>query len=435
MNSATLKPLDYDLNLIPTIHISPSKNSTLPLLAASLLIEGITLLEIDDDHIDDIKTMIIILSKLGAHCIQEKDQLIIDARGPIHSEAVFKECSDTRYSLLLLGILSSRTGSAKVSIPGGCDLNRPFDYHVDCLTKLGNSISHDDYEISCSKGSALITTLELPYPSVGTTLQALFSCVTGTTNSTIHIQNTALEPEIDDVISFLNKAGTKILRNGSDLIVVPVNNKTLRGIKHKPIDDRIEASSYAFASMAARKLVLLKNYPIQFMAEPLHILDQLKCPYYLLGAGDILIDGRAFNDRQPLDVTALPYPGFPTDLQPILTALCCTLDSKHIVRDMVMPSRTNYVNELRKIGADISCFENTISINGFKKKSNQVSINVSAPDLRGGMAIVLLAISCGCQINITAFNQILRGYSRIISNAQILGGQITYDHTSTDRAN
>lgn len=427
MNSATLTPLNYDLNLIPTIHISPSKNSTLPLLAASILIEGVTLLEIDDDHIEDIKTMIIILSKLGAHCIQEKDQLIIDARGPIYSEACFKECSDTRYSLLLLGILSSRTGSAKVSVPGGCDLNRPFDYHVECLTKLGNTVSYNDDEISCTKTAEPIKTLQLPYPSVGTTLQALFSCATGSINSTITIQNAALEPEIDDVIAFLNKAGTKILRNGSDLIVVPVSNQTLQGIKHKPIYDRIEASSYAFASMAVRKLVLLKNCPTQFMSEPLQILDNLKCAYFLLGTGDILIDGRVFDENQPLEITARPYPGFPTDLQPILAALCCTLSSKNIIRDMVMPCRTNYVDELRKIGAEISCLENTISINGFKKKANQISINVSAPDLRGGMAIVLLAISSGCHINITAFNQILRGYSRIISNAQILGGQITYD--------
>ncbi|MNO94261.1 UDP-N-acetylglucosamine 1-carboxyvinyltransferase 1 [compost metagenome] len=294
MHSATLTPLDYDLELISTIYISHSKNSILPLLIAALLIDDISLIEIDGDHIDDVRTMIKIIKHLGAHCIQEKNRLIVDARGLKTHDASTMNFANTRYSLLLLGALSARLGKAKVNHPGGCDLKRPFDFHIDLLKHLGCKLDIGEHTISCQRTTSPRAELTLPYPSVGATLQAIFYSAIGDSQMTITIHNTALEPEIDDVISFLNKAGAKIFRNG-------------------------------------------KNW------------------------------------RK---------------------------------------------NRNRK---------NEITINGFKSLSSEIRVNVSAPDLRGGMAIIILAISCGCNINITSFNQILRGYTRIISNAYILGGAINHD--------
>ncbi|SPO65139.1 UDP-N-acetylglucosamine 1-carboxyvinyltransferase [Pseudomonas sp. JV241A] len=428
MSNATVRPLGYDLELISTIYISHSKNSVLPLLVASLMVNDISIIAIDGDHIDDVRTMIDIIQHLGAHCIQEKNRLIVDARDLQNFDANIPECSSTRYSLLLLGALSARLGKSKVALPGGCDLNRPFDFHITCLEAFGNEITVDNRSITCIQKHSPKTEFSLPYPSVGTTLQAIFSTVIGDSRLAIIIRNTALEPEIDDVIAFLNKAGAKVFRDDSNITVIPVGRGSLSAVSHEPIHDRIEASSYAFAAVATRKVVLLKNCPVKLMTQALTILEQLKCIFYIQSEHDILVDGRSIEESDPISVVTQPYPGFPTDLQPILAALCCTLKAVSHIRDEVMPHRTGYVKELEKIGALISSDGNKITIMGFESLSNAVTVNVSAPDLRGGMAIIILAISNGCDIRIESFNQILRGYSRIISNAHILGGAISHEH-------
>jgi UDP-N-acetylglucosamine 1-carboxyvinyltransferase len=427
MGIAKLIPIYSKRRDIPTIHVAHAKNSILPLLVASTILDGPTTFKIEDDYIQDVQTVLQILEYLGASCTREKSRLIVDPRALSSKDMIPKELSaKTRYSLLLLGALGARFGYCRIPTPGGCDLSRPYDFHIRALQDLGYSVHATDVDIYCEKSGQAKSTITLPYPSVGATLQLIIASVMGPPSEPITICNAAREPEIEDVIAYLSKSGAKIVRDTFSITVFPVGSEALRGVEYEPMRDRIEAGSYAFAAAALRKELLLKDCPSAHMESTLSVLRALNCRFYLLEGKDILVDGRELYAEEALEVTTGPYPLFPTDLQPILAALCCTLTNQSVITDAVMPHRTRYVPEMQKLGALIESFGNRIVVSGMHRSEDDGPATVVATDLRGGMALIVLGLSLGKSAHIHSFSQVLRGYSRVLNNTHALGGRISH---------
>jgi UDP-N-acetylglucosamine 1-carboxyvinyltransferase len=245
----------------------------------------------------------------------------------------------------------------------------------------------------------------------------------------ITLQNCAIEPEIDDVISCLTKQGFLVKRDWRS-IQIRFNRKRVSGeIHHYPINDRIEAASYAFAAAMFGVQAIIENAPMMTMAAPLSLLVRLGCSVKTVG--DLLIvDGRFVKRHLSISVVAEPYPGFPTDLQPLFVALCTAQSAPCNIYDSVMPQRTQYVAALRALGANIIVNEfginifpyaNSSTISGISNSTTPLALAI--PDIRGGMAVILVALQTGTACRFSDFEQVRRGYLKVENIINKLGGE------------
>ncbi|MDR2539051.1 MAG: UDP-N-acetylglucosamine 1-carboxyvinyltransferase [Chlamydiales bacterium] len=418
----------------PIINISKAKNSVLPLLMASLIHKGVTNLYIGDSiNLLDTKAVFDILTHLGAKIIQNNGMVSIDTTEvkPIFIDQ--KLSSRTRYSSLALGSLASRFGFAKVGQPGGCNFKRPIDFHIKALQELGFEIIEKENSIYIVRQKEAKNIVTLPYPSVGTTLNAIFAASSLKGNDKIiEIHNCAIEPEIDDVINFLNKIGLKIDRKGRVIKVSTLRQHMTHIISHIPINDRIEAGTYMLAAAILKKRIKIIDAPLEFMEAVLNLLKQLGCSS-TINDNSIIINGNELNCNASINLSTAPYPGFPTDLQPILTVLCTTLRNPSFLKEEVIPNRTDYILELNKMGAKIDFKKGEIKIfpTPFLNTYGQL-VQVSSTDLRATMAIILYAIHNNICCKIDQFNLIYRGYTDVHDKIQSIGGKLEYQSNYAD---
>lgn len=395
------------------VRISGSKNATLPIMAACLLTDQPCVLHHVPD-LEDVHVMEEVLSGMGASVKREQDTLVIHCQ-QIHSfDVPDEQTRRMRASNLVMGALLGRFHQARVSYPGGCAIGqRPMDIHIKGFRELG-------YEIAEEYGFLIGKTERMPggdilldFPSVGATENLMMA--SAISNQHTVIRNAAREPEIVDLQNFLNRMGARIRGAGLDTIRIE-GVPELIGVEHEVIPDRIEAGTYIALAVATGGDVILENIVIEHL-EP--IIAKLK----ETGASITRSNGRALRVVAPgklraVDVKTMPYPGFPTDMQPQMMALLGLADGTSVVVETIFENRFMHVSELCRMGADIRVEGRAAVIRGTR---DYQGARVEATDLRAGAALILAGTTAEGQTVIENAGHIFRGYEKLEEKLGMLG--------------
>jgi UDP-N-acetylglucosamine 1-carboxyvinyltransferase len=400
-----------------TVRISGSKNSALPILAATLLTKEPCVISRVPD-LSDIHYMLTILSELGCEVERASGTVTVKAE-KIRTEAPYDIVRKMRASVCILGPLLGREKEATVSLPGGCVIgDRPIDLHLKGFEALGAAVR-------VQEGNVKVLAPELIGATIN--LRGKFgSTVLGTDNvmmaavlaeGTTVIDGAAEEPEVEDLANFLIKMGAKIEGAGTRRIIVE-GVKELHGAEHDVIPDRIEAGTFLVAAAIAGQEVTLKR------VNPIH-LDAVIQPLIEAGYGitsrDDTVTLKAATQRKCLNLETLPYPGFPTDMQAQMCALLALTEGISAITENVFPQRYMHVAELKRMGAQIELQGATAVITGVPKLS---AAPVMASDLRASAALVLAALRAEGRTEINRVYHIDRGYESIDEKLNGLGAQI-----------
>ncbi len=398
-----------------SVRINGAKNSALKLMAAALLAEGETVID-GVPRIADCLTMTHVLEHLGARVGWHGSAMAIDTTDATGSEAPYELVSQMRASIVVLGPLLARRGRARVAMPGGCNIgSRKIDLHLKGFERMGAEFS-SDHGYLVAKAPALIgAVISLDFPSVGATENILMAAVAA--SGTTVIENAAREPEIQDLANMLVEMGAKIEGAGTTTIEIQ-GSDGLRPVEHRVIPDRVEAGTFAIAACATRGEVLLEG------ARADH-LDLVLAKLVDAGATAATEDAgiRVGMDDRPrqLDFVTLPYPGFPTDLQPQMMALLATARGTSIATENVFESRFMFVDELNRMGADIRTEGHHAVIRGVERLS---SAPVRALDIRAGAAMVIAALAADGTSDISDVRYVDRGYEGFEARLAALGAEV-----------
>ncbi len=402
--------------LYGSVTVQAAKNSVLPLLAATVLTDGeVTLRNVPG--ITDVKNMVKILTRLGCKAVFSGNDLIIDSSTADCFEIPSELAHELRSSVFLLGSVISRFRTAKIAYPGGCDIGlRPVDLHLTGLKKLGVEITEENGYIICRCDSLRGDEIMLDCPSVGATENIMLAAVKA--EGVTIIKNAAREPEIEDLQRFLNKIGANVKGAGSGTIVVR-GVKQLGGCDYIPIPDRIEAGTFLIAAAMCGGEVELRQANAENISSLLHKLRENGCKIRINDDKIELESHRRLTSVKSIETQ--PYPGFPTDLQAQITALCCICRGQSIVTENLFETRFKYVPELRKMGADVTVINRNAFVRGVEKFKGAT---VVAHDLRGGAALVLAALAADGRSEILDISHIDRGYGSFEYKLRGLGGDI-----------
>ena len=410
--------INGDKTLNGEVTISGAKNAAVAIIPAALLVDGICTIE-NVPHISDTDMLLTILSELGAKVRFVNNTTIqIDCTNVQMGDAPFDLMRKIRASYYLIGAMLGRFGEAKTTMPGGCNFGvRPIDQHIKGMEALGASvvIEHGFVEAKASDGRLHGNMIYLDKVSVGATMNIILAA-TLAKGRTI-IENAAREPHIVDLANFLNSMGADIRGAGTDTIKVN-GVDSLHGGFYSIIPDQIEAGTYMVAAAAAGGEVLIKN------VIPKHlecISEKLRETGTIIQAVDDTILVRSTNILRNVNLKTLPYPGFPTDMQPQMAALLCKATGTSVITEGIYDNRFKYVNELKKMGADITVDGRVAIIQGGNKLTGAV---VNACDLRAGAAMVIAGICAEGETIIEDCHYIERGYEFFIDKLRALGADI-----------
>ena len=397
------------------IKISGSKNAALPIIAATLLNAGTTTLYNVPD-IQDVNTMFEILKKIGA-TIKRKNNKIIINTSKVHTYEIPDDLMrQMRSSVILAGALIGKYHKAKFSCPGGCDIgSRPIDLHLKGFEKLGVDIKEEYGEIYCNTEKIIGTQIHLDFPSVGATENIILaSCLC---EGTTIITNAAREPEIEDMIKYLNKMGAKVSGAGTDKVEI-TGVKRLTEVSYNIMPDRIEAGTYLVAGAITSGNIKLLNVNSLHIEPILNKLDETNCK---LNINKDEIEIIAPKRVKSVDIKTMPYPGFPTDMQSIFGALLITAKGTSVITENIFESRYKYAQELIRMGAKINVEGRTAIIKGTKRIQGA---NVIATDLRGGASLVIAGLYARGITQVDNVHYILRGYEKMDEKLKKLGAKI-----------
>lgn len=399
------------------LSIRGAKNSVLPIMAASILNESESIIE-NIPNISDVHVMIDILKSIGCR-VEYKDSTVYIDSSNINSTNVKEEYMKMlRSSIIVMGAMIGRFNSISISYPGGCSIGaRPIDLHLKSLEKLGvKSIEADGY-IHCNRDKLVGNTINLTFPSVGATENAILAAAKAQ-GMTI-INNAAREPEIEDLQNFLNKMGAKIKGAGTGRIIVEGVDK-LKSVKHKIIPDRIAIGTYMIASAITGGELEVDNVIKGHMDPIVEKLREANCNIEYRDNGLII---KAPKTILPIkSIKTSPHPGFPTDMQSQIMTLLCLSNGISLIEESIFENRFMHCNELNKMGAKIiKLSDNVCQIHGVKRL---VGKNVEAMDLRGGAALVLAGLIADGKTEINNINYIERGYEDIELVLKKLGANI-----------
>ena len=394
-----------------------AKNSVLPILAATLLCGGISVIH-NCPRISDVDVSLKILNHLGCRCTQENNTICIDASNIINNDIPDNLMREMRSSVVFLGAIAGRTGSAKISSPGGCELGpRPIDLHLMALNKLGFNIFEDHGYIYCDKTKRPNNpVINLNFPSVGATENCMLAAALIPGKTIIH--NAAREPEIVDLANFLNSAGAKICGAGLDTIIIYGKEK-LYASEHTVIPDRIAVSTYMAAAVATGGELTVNSVNPNDLLAVLNVFEQA-------GANLTLYSDR-ISIKSPKKMKFIPtiktqvYPGFPTDAGPPIIAMLLKSSGTSVFIENIFQNRFKYVDELKRLGANIKTYGNLAVIEGNSKLTGAA---VECTDLRGGAALVVAALASEGETEIGKINHILRGYENIEDYLLSIGANI-----------
>jgi UDP-N-acetylglucosamine 1-carboxyvinyltransferase len=402
-------------NLRGTVKISGSKNAALPILAASLLCAGQCTIK-DVPNLQDISTICDVLTSLGGVIRRNGTTVTVDA-GHVYLAEVEEELTrQMRASNLVLGALVGRFHQAKISRPGGCNIgSRPMDLHLKGLRALGVQVNERFGFITAHTDRLAGVEMHLDLPSVGATENIMMAAVLAEGNTVI--RNAAKEPEIVDLQNFLNCLGAKVKGAGTDTIKIEGVNGLHSG-EYQIIPDRIEAGTYMIATAITAGDVTVANVIPEHMDA---LTAKLRESGVKVEEGDDYLRVVGTGRLQAVDIKTMPYPGFPTDLQPQMMALLTLAGGTSVITETVFEHRYKHVSELRRMGAEIKVEGQTAIIKGVRKLSGAP---VEVTDLRAGAALVLAAMAAENGTIVECVEHIDRGYERLEQKCNTLGAHI-----------
>jgi len=398
------------------VRVSSAKNAVLPIIAATML--PVTPSRLPDiPQLEDVVTICNVLSHLGVRVDTHERELVFDAKTLTSHEAPYEWVSKMRASFLVMGPLLARLGHAKISLPGGCAIGtRPIDLHLKAFAALGAEIEigHGFVEAVVPRGLKGAQ-IYLDFPSVGATENVLMAASLAKGHTVI--ENAAEEPEIVDLVTFLNSMGARIRGAGTNVIRVD-GVEELHGVTHNVIPDRIEAGTFMVAAAMTRGDIYVENTLAEHV-KPL--IAKLK------EAGAAVVEDingvRVVGpDRlRAADIKTLPYPGFPTDMQAQFMALTTIAEGTSVVTETVFENRFMHVNELKRMGAAIKIEGGSAVIEGVPRLEG---CPVNATDLRAGAALVLAGLAAQGVTEVGHLHHIDRGYDHFVEKLQALGADI-----------
>lgn len=397
------------------VRISGAKNSALPLMAACLLTEGRCQLK-NVPQLVDIITMKKVLEGLGSVIERENEGLKIDCTSLSNYEAPYELVRMMRASILVLGPLLARLGRARVSLPGGCAIGRrPVDLHLKGLVQMGAKIEvREGYIEAYAKRGLKGDNIYLDLPSVGATENIMLAA--SLARGVTVIEGASRAPEIIELATFLRKMGAKIEGVGTDSIRVE-GVRELHPASYSIIPDRIEAGTLLIAGAITGGEVVLKEILPHHLGIVLAKLREMGMEIEVKD-DQIRILG---NNPHPVKIKTLPYPGFPTDLQPQMTSLACLAQGTSIITETVFEDRFAHIAELQRMGAQIERKGQMVIVKGVPFLEGTI---VKASDIRGGAALVLAGLAARGVTQICDIHHIDRGYERLEEKLSRLGARI-----------
>lgn len=400
-----------------TVRASGSKNAALPILVATLLTDEPCVLHRVPD-LRDVRTTLKILEYLGKKVTYENGTVIISADGQLKNSLPYELVKQMRASFWVAGPLLARFLEAEIPLPGGCAIGvRPVDIHLKGFEKLGATCEMNAGNVILRAQELVPSKIVLRFPSVGAT-QNLLMCACLIEGETV-LENVAKEPEIDDVIDFLNKMGADISTDDKGRLVI-YGKKTLHGAEHEIVADRIESGSYMLAAAATRGDVTVTGCVPEHNAI---LLEDLQEAGFTLTVTNDSVRVHAYDgDIKPIRVRTAPYPGFATDLQAPWMTLMCLSDGTAEVDEDIFENRFMHAPELVRMGAQIVTEKSVARITGVKELS---AAHVQASDLRGGMALVIAGLCAKGETEVERVYHIDRGYENLEEKLTSLGADIT----------
>ena len=405
--------------LFGEVEISGAKNAAVAIIPAALLVDGVCRIE-NIPQISDVTLCLKILENLGANIRSiNRHTVEIDCRHIHSTRTNYDLARRIRASYYLIGALLGRFGQAEVAMPGGCNFGgvRPIDQHVKGFTTLGAKVTVEGGFIRAATETGRLkgANVYLDVVSVGATMNIMMAAVMA--EGITVIESAAKEPHIVDLANFLNSMGANIRGAGTDTIKIH-GVERLTGGSYAIIPDQIEAGTYMAAVAATGGQVLVKNII------PKH-MDCITAKLVEMGVEveeneDTLLVRRS-GKLQRTNVKTLPYPGFPTDMQPQITAVLTLAEGTSLVTESVWSSRYRYVDELKRTGAKIQVDDKTAVVEGVEYLTGAP---IQASDLRAGAALVIAALAAKGRSEITQVHYIERGYEDIVSKLQALGADI-----------
>jgi len=400
------------------VDISGAKNAVLPILAATLLTDEVSVIK-NVPRVVDVYTMIKIIDSLGAETKQEDNKIEVKPASLREFTAPYSLVSTMRASICVLGPLLAKLGKVKVSMPGGCVIGpRPIDLHLKGLKALGAKITIDHGYIEACASTLKGAEVYLG-GAFGSSVLATANVMMAATlaEGTTIIENAACEPEIVDLAEFLIKMGAKIEGHSSPVIKIE-GVRRLHGAEHEVIPDRIEAGTYMIAAAITGSRLTLNNVKTSHLGV---VIDKLKEAGVRFSKSDNMIEVLPSNHLRPIDVTTLPYPGFPTDLQAQMMALMSVTDGISIIIEKVYPRRFMHVSELNRMGAEIHLEGPHAIVKGVKNLSGAP---VMASDLRASAALVLAGLIAEGKTEISRIYHLDRGYENLEGKLSKIGASI-----------
>jgi len=401
--------------LVGEINIHGAKNALLPILAATIMINGETIIH-NAPNLSDTAASLDILRKLGANIKQERSTIIINTSSA-YSAILTEDLTGTmRSSIIYLGAMLARFAKANLAYPGGCKLGpRPIDIHLNALEKMGAKFDNSDDNIAAN-GTLTGTKISLPVASVGATENIILAATLAKGVTTII--NAAKEPEIIDLANFLNSAGAKISGAGTPTIIIE-GVPQLGSTEYKIMPDRIAATTYLAAAAITRGDVTINKISSNILTASLETFTQMGCDL------DIKYDNIRLKSSarlKPLaDIETAVYPGFATDVQPLFLACTTLANGTSKFTETIFENRYSINNELLKFGAKVQTDEQVATIYG---KRRLKPANVTAQDLRGAAALTITALAAKGESIISNAHFIDRGYENFEQNLKQLGAQI-----------
>lgn len=405
-----------------TVQISGAKNAVLPIIAATLLAEGTSVIK-GVPNLKDVQVMVDLLTCLGAKAELKGDSLFVDASHITSLEAPHELVNKMRASFLVMGALLSRFQRAKISLPGGCAIgSRPIDLHLKGFEALGATVNIMDDGLQSGYIEAYAEDylqggkVYLDFPSVGATENILMAA--SLTPGVTVIENAAEEPEIVDLANYLNNMGAKVRGAGTNTIRITGVEK-LHPIEYTVIPDRIEAGTFMVAAAMTKGDVLVENVITDHIKPVIAKLTEIGCTIEEYDNAVRVIGPEVIKNAT---IKTMPHPGFPTDLQSLFMALLCIADGESTVTETVFENRFMNVPELIRMGADIEINGETAIVNGVSKLYGS---EVVATDLRAGAALIISGLIAKGTTKVRNIYHVDRGYVDIVGKLSKLGANIS----------
>lgn len=412
--------------LVGEVSVGGAKNSLVALIPASIITKSVIKLT-NVKPIEDTYTLLKILEKLNVFTLYDnKDVLYIDARKVKNCILDCEEVMKMRASYYFMGALLSLYKKVGVIGPGGCNFGeRPIDLHLKAFESLGvnYTLSNDLYLFN--KNGFSEKSFRFEKKSVGATINAILaSCKT---KSKITFSNCAMEPEIDDLINFLNLCGCNIERQNESIIIRKCSK--IHGCEYKVMSDRIEAGTFMIIGSLLSDNLKINNINPNYLSSLIKVLEEIGVTIEKRENSVIVKRGNIY---KAVNVVVDTYPGFPTDLQQPLSVLLCKCDGVSTIKETIYPARLSHIDSLNAMGADIFIKDELIVINGNR---DFVSNRVSGKDLRGGISLVIAALLANGESIVEGVKYIKRGYSDLVRKLKRIGASVELEEVSNEKEN